>query len=124
MEYLVIIVCYLVTIFTFRTKKPAKAPVPDVSYTEIMDVIDSVIIGEIRKKNEDYETRGVKIINDFEKDLKDLTLRVMSSFSPDFMEDVLYYHPREFITQYVSRQAKTFFIEYSKKNLIQTTKKT
>lgn len=101
-------------IFGKKKEITVRPEAPNITYDEMMHVINKVIALEILMKEEDYIARTVMIIPDIEKDAKELTHKVMESFNADFMAAMSFYHNRRYITHYVSVQMKTFLITYTK----------
>ncbi|MMZ42138.1 hypothetical protein D1872_36570 [compost metagenome] len=123
MIYTVILICYLSTIAAlFLMNREKKQPEPYLSYSDVFEIINESVRSAIEAKHEDYTLRQVKIINDFEADVKTLTHKVMESFSDAFLENAYYYHQRDYILSYIARHMRTFLVEYTKKNLIETRK--
>ena len=125
-ELWLIAVLYILTmisgLFFFREKK--QAPVkkaPTNSYETLMSILDTTIQREITYKNKlDYKVKDVRIIYNFQEDLTELTKKVMLSLSSSYLEELEYYHSREYIIQYVTRYVEAFLIEYTRANKIKT----
>jgi hypothetical protein len=122
MVYAVILICYLSTIAVFMVNREKKQSTPQLSYGEVFEIINESVRSAIEAKHEDYTLRQVKIINDFEADVKTLTHKTMKSFSDTFLENAYYYHQKDFIVAYIARHMRTFLLEYTRKNLIETRK--
>jgi hypothetical protein len=120
----VIIVCYLISIafgiYLFRTKKEEKF-VPINDYETLISILDETIQKEIKYKHElHYKLKDIKVIYDFEEDLRDIATSILSALSPTVLKELEYYHPRDYIIKYVARYVEVFLIEYTRKNKIMT----
>jgi hypothetical protein len=125
-ELMIIIACYIiaitVAIVMFKSKKEEpKVVVPSNEYSTLMEILDSIIQREIQYKvTLDYKVRDIRVIYNFQEDLKELTTKILSSLSEPFFQELDYYHSRKYIIQYVTRYVEAFLIEYTRQNKIKT----
>ena len=123
-QIMVIVACYLIAIafgiYLFRTKKEERfEPIND--YETLMNILDETIQREIKHKHElDYKLKDIKVIYNFEEDLKEITTSILSALSPSVLKELEYYHPRDYIIKYVTRYVEIYLIEYTRKNKIRT----
>jgi len=107
--------------FFLRPRKEKEQLVPSNSYPELMGILEATIQREIEyKHNMDYKLKDIRIIYDFQKDLKELTDKVMNSLAPSFLEELAFYHSRKYIITHVTRYIQNFLIEYTRQNKIKT----
>lgn len=120
--YILIIVCYIISISAglYYFRKPKRLPVPSNDYATLMTILDESIKREIAFKYDDYKIRDVKIIYDFEDDLSEVVKKIMASFSVEYLEELYYYHPRHYILSMITRQVTKFLIQYTQQNKIKT----
>lgn len=122
---ILIAVCYLVSmIFGFIVLKPKKEKerfIPSNDYGTLIEILEVSIKREIQHKHDlDYKIKDIRVIYNFEEDLKEITGRIMSSLSPSFFEELQYYHSREYIIKHVTRTVQIFLIEFTRANKIKT----
>ncbi|MFN4245857.1 MAG: hypothetical protein ACK4F9_06925, partial [Brevinematia bacterium] len=67
-----------------------------------------------------YKIKDVRVIYNFEDDLKELTLRIVSGISKELMGELLYYHPKDYILKYITRVVEYYLIDYTRKNKVKT----
>jgi len=118
---IIIILCYVIAVaicLIFPRKKPAQPPSND--YETLMGILDEGIKREIAFKQEEYKLRDIRVIYDFEEDLTEIVKNILVSFSPEYMKELQYYHPKEYIIKYVTKHVKNFLIRYTKENKIKT----
>jgi cell shape-determining protein MreC len=125
-ELMIIIACYIiavvVAIVLFKSKKEEpKVVVPSNEYSTLMEILDSIIQREIQYKNTlDYKVKDIRVIYNFQEDLKELTTKILTSLSEPFFQELEYYHSREYIIRYVTRYVEAFLIQFTRQNKIKT----
>ena len=110
----VVIICYLATMGVFLI--PTKKNTPTNDYSTLMGILDERITYIIRLKNDEYQLNEIRLIPDsrFKDEVQNLTKDVMSSLAKPFLNDLYYYHPREFIIKYIASHMRQFIVEYTK----------
>lgn len=92
---------------------------PTIDYTTLMGIVDQCIEMEFRVTYlTDLSLTNQVIITDFESDLKRLSNGVINAFSKEFLEDLSYYHPTEYIVSYITRILKLKLMAYVRENKI------
>lgn len=125
-ELWLIAVLYILTMvcgaFFFREKKQEVVQqAPSNDYDTLMGILDKTIHREITYKDKlDYKVKDTRIIYDFQEDMTEITKRIMFSLSTSFLDELQYYHPREYIIQYVTRYVEVYLIEFTRQNKIKT----
>lgn len=118
---LLIAICYIVTvvIFLYPTKKEE---LPTLEYGHMMAILEKRVQEVITDKHEVYKLREIRIIHDkiFEDEIKGMVADVLTTLSPSFLKNIYYYHPREYIIQYISAQSRKFIVEYLRQNKVKT----
>lgn len=121
---IIIIICFAIAIaagfYYLRGDKTKKRPTPSIAYPVLMGILDEVIKTEISERQKDYLLRNVRIIYDFRQDQILMVQNILMSLSEDFLDDLYYYHPRKYITLYVSKSCKDFLVMYTQENKIKT----
>jgi hypothetical protein len=122
--YLGIIMLFLFCVFQLfisQIIKGFKQPEQHLDLSDLMNTLNETIKREFTVRLKlNYELRDVKIIYDFQRDLHDLVNGTLTSFSPDFYNQLQYYYTREYIIQYVTKTIEIMLIEYTKNNKIKT----
>lgn len=109
------IVALIVGLYIFKPAKQKKE-IPTLPYKQMFEIIDIAIARELAFRIQDYELREVVIISRFETEVKDITSSVITQIKQDFLDELLFYHPRDYIILYISRHARDQLIEYMGKN--------
>lgn len=87
----------------------------------LISIVNNVIQNEFLMKIKlEYELKKLNMIVEFEKELKKLTVSVISSFSEPFLEELGYYFSKEYIIKYVGKQMEVFLIEFTNNKKIKT----
>lgn len=103
----------------YQNKINSKKPTPSIDYTTMMNIIDQCIEMEFRVAYlTDLALTNQVVITDFESDLKQLSNGVINAFSKEFLEDLSYYHPTEYIVSYIARMFKLKLMVYVRENKI------
>lgn len=83
-------------------------------YDELMGIIDSTIMQQFKFKYElDYKLKDIRVLNDFEKELDELSKSVLLSFGSNFYRHVDYYHDRDYIYRYVVKKTEIMLLEFA-----------
>jgi hypothetical protein len=102
-----------------KNKKEQRQETPANSYDELMAIVTSIMEREIKFKHDmDYKVKDVKVIYDFEEDLKEITKKIIAGISPELFKDLEYYHPRQYLITVITRNVQIFLIEYTRQNKI------
>jgi hypothetical protein len=90
-------------------------------YTELMEILDQVIKKEFLFKYElCYKLKDVRVIYNFQGDLKELVDSILLSFGDEYLKELQYFHKREYIIRYVTRTVQLLLMEYTQKNKVKT----
>lgn len=117
----VLSVYIFVMVFSFLIFRKKEKNKPSNDYETLMNILNSIIEREIKYKHElDYKIKDIRVIYNFEEDLKQLTLNIISGISKELMNELLYYHPKEYIFKYIARVVEYYLIEYTRKNKVKT----
>lgn len=92
----------------------------ELGYPEVLNIINLTLKREIEFKFKEMRLRDIKHIYNFEETLNDLVTRTMTSFNETFLREVDYYHTREYLVTFITKELKFFLIEYLEKNKIRT----
>lgn len=83
-------------------------------YDELMGIIDSTIMQQFKFKYElDYKLKDIRVLNDFEKELDELSKSVLLSFGSNFYRHVDYYHDRDYVYRYVVKKTEIMLLEFA-----------
>ena len=103
----------------YENKLNSRKPTPSVDYDSLMGILNMCIETEFRVTYlTDLSLTNQVIITDFESDLRKLSDGVISSFSKEYLEDLTYYHPTEYIVSYVARVLKIKLMAYVREHKI------
>jgi hypothetical protein len=128
-QLIVIIIGYIIAMvfglmmisLTKPKKEEPRVFAPTNNYETLFAILDSIIQREVQYKTVlDYKIKDVRVIYNFEDDLKELTTKIVFSLSEPFFRELEYYHSREYIIKYVTRYVEAFLIEYTRQNKIKT----
>lgn len=118
---IVIIIGYVVAIVLgLRFLAQKKKEKPGNEYDVLMSILDIVIQRELKVKYEDYKLRDVRVIYNFKEDLTEIVVTIRSGLSETFMNELMYYHPKDYINRYIVKNVEKFLIEYTQNNKIKT----
>lgn len=85
-------------------------------YDELMGIVDLTIAQQFKfKYTLDYKLKDIRVINDFEKELDDLSKSVLLSFGSNFYKHLDYYHDREYIYRYVVKKTEMMLFDFADK---------
>lgn len=101
-----------------NTKKQDKKVkiTPVTPYKELMEILDNTINQELYFWLQlTVNMKDVKII-DFAETVQTITHRVYDGLSPEFIDDLKYYHDEEWIMGYLVRRIKIYVTDYIRKH--------
>lgn len=85
---------------------------PKLSYMELMAILDNMITSSYTIAYlTDFNLTDTVVIGDFANDLSVLTKEVLINLSPEFYNDLQYYHTEEYIMLYVIRKFKLLLMQ-------------
>lgn len=116
-QFTIFILVTLVFIFLgLKMIKKNKEDFEPMEYAEVMEIINKNIEVQFQFKYAlEYQLKDIKIIYDYEKEMKEITSAVLLSFSSDFYRHIDYYHDREYIYKYVSKRVNISLMKFSDK---------
>lgn len=116
-QFTIFILVTIVFIFLgLKMIKKNKEDFEPMEYAEVMEIINKNIEVQFQFKYAlEYQLKDIKIIYDYEKEMKEITSAVLLSFSSDFYRHIDYYHDREYIYKYVSKRVNISLMKFSDK---------
>lgn len=97
---------------------PIKKEVPNVPYQELIKIVDNAIKQELFFATKlQFEFKDIKII-DFNRNLDQISNNIMTGLSDSVVEDITYYHSKNWLMEYIVRNVEIFLTEYIKSNPI------
>lgn len=91
----------------FSIVKKTNSDFEPMDYQEVMSIIDEGIRQQFHFRYKlEYELKDIHVIYDFEKELNSITKSVLFSFSKDFYKHCDYYHDRDWIYRYTTKQVE------------------
>lgn len=114
---LVLVVGILLLLPLFKKKEKKEQKKPNITYKKLMNILANTIERELSRKFQvEYSVKEIKWIDNYEEELKQIAQNVMGAFSPYFMEEMQYYHNRDYIYKMVVQSIQAFMINYIKEN--------
>lgn len=116
-QFTIFILVTLVFIFLgLKMIKKNNEDFEPMDYAEVMEIINKNIELQFEfKYTLEYQLKDIKIIYDYEKEMKEITSAVLLSFSSDFYRHIDYYHDRGYIYKYVSKRVNITLMKFSDK---------
>lgn len=90
-------------------------------YEELMAIINNAIEVEFSFKYElEYKLKDIRVLNDFQGELKEITRNVVMSFNSDFYKNIEYYHTREYVYKYITKRVEIMLMKFQDKIKVKT----
>lgn len=85
---------------------------PKTAYSDLMNILNSTIDRELYFWLQlNVNMKDVKII-DFDETMDSISRRIYNALSPEFVDDLNYYHNERWIMEYIVRTVKIYITEY------------
>lgn len=126
MEYILTIISIFISFILFQffliqLLKKLREPREKPQYETLMNILIDTIERELHQVYKlEYELRNLKMIPKFEEELERLTVRILNCFSIEFLNELEYYHTRQYIITFVTKNVETFLIEFTNNKKIKT----
>lgn len=117
----IVIFEYLFVNYTKKTLTVKTKGSNTIGYDNVMNILDEAIKREFTFKYKlFYEIRDIRILYNFEDDLKELVQNVIFSFGEEYMNELKFYFTQDYILTYVTKKMELILMDFTKERKIKT----